>query len=512
MQLDRSRKDLETLLSQVDDLDCLRMIWAMNALQTGRHRSLGRLLFDYPPDAITADPTSKLAIHPWELETLANELLATPKMHFTMIDCRRWNVAAHIINQLRELDDGEARLRCKETNFLLEFGRIAARQFPWQRGYTTLPSLYRSAFIFGDEICKAHFAQKHGFTSSDFTLVGFALRAIFQERSEVRPADVLRALEKWVSEPDILQRALHLLARPLQELRRHAELLPRGEIATAYTPSILRQFPCIRAGNRGRTLLAPLPDLIMDRITNGLLYDVIDGNGTVRRAIGKRFEEYSLALLTRMLGCSFEKEQIYETPLGSVATPDILMRGKGKSVELAIECKAAKMNFEAKFGQNYLTNRGYDEIAKGIMQLWRFFAHCRTGICSQDLMPDARGMILTLDEWFAGRPTVVPRIMAQAHELANDSKHGIQAQDRREIAFCTISELEEVLVTATKESLLEAVRIGSGERAGWMLPILHQEVNAAKFQQRDYPFMDEIDELLPWRARLRELARNRGAH
>lgn len=277
------------------------------------------------------------------------------------------------------------------------------------------------------------------------------------------------------------------------------------ELVTAYKPSILRQYPCLQVGHRGRVLVAPLPDLIMDRVTNGLFYDVIGGGGPVREEIGRRFEEYSLALLSAMLDARFEPEATYRTRLGPIATPDILMCGKDGAVRLAIECKASRMSVSARFGDAPEADRGYEEIAKGVMQLWRFFAHCRQQIAPNQMAPDAQGVILTMDEWFAGRSTVIPQIMARANELADASAHEIPEADRRAVAFCTISELEVVLVTATPSSLTETVRIGSGDRAGWIFSILHDELLTEKTAPKGYPFKQALGDLLPWHARLSDL-------
>ena len=73
------------------------------------------------------------------------------------------------------------------------------------------------------------------------------------------------------------------------------------------------------------------------------------------------------------------------------------------------------------------------------------------------------------------------------------------------MAFCTISELEAVLSTATPASLREAVRMGSGDRAGWIFSILHGETEAEKTAPKKYPFEGALGELLPWHAHLAEL-------
>jgi hypothetical protein len=153
------RTKFSKLLSAADDIVFLRMLWTLNALQTGRAAEAGRFLNGYPPDAATEGILGPHAIYPWELETLANELLTAPKSIFQTFDCRNWNAIGDLVNLLRSMEGAEYLARREDVNILIELGRIGARQFPWQRGYVGLPPLYRSAFIYGQGECAAYFAD-----------------------------------------------------------------------------------------------------------------------------------------------------------------------------------------------------------------------------------------------------------------------------------------------------------------------------------------------------------------
>ena len=501
------RVQLAANLSMADDDSFIRLLWALNALQTGRADEASLFLIGYPPDSATDGILGSSAIFPWELETLANELLATQKhSHYRVMDCRRWNKILELVNLLRALENADYGERRNELNILVEMGRIGARQFPWQRGHVGIPQLYRNAFVYGQGECAAYLHDSVGLTSADMTLVGFALLSVFHHDPAIRPARDLHLMQHFEISRDTLHRTLCRIARPLKELRHEAQILRNVDAATAYKPSILRKYPCLLVGPRNREMVAPLPDLIMDRVTNGLFYDVIGGGGRVRDEIGRRFEVYCVSLLSRMLvETRFLPEAKYPTHLGQIATPDILMLDNDGAVSLAIECKASRMSVAARFGELPAEDRGYEEIAKGIMQLWRFFAHCRRQVAHNRLAEDAQGLILTMDEWFAGRSTVIPQIVEQAHELANSSAHEIHLEDRRPVTFCTISELEVVLSTATVASLQDAIRIGSGDRQGWIFSILHQESEFEKTEPKGYPFIGELHALLPWYAKIAEL-------
>lgn len=510
-ELPKLRAQFARTLSLADDASFVRMLWALNALQTGRVDQASPYLNGYPPDAATQGIVGKNAIYPWELETLANELFTTPKDHiYRIADCRSWNSIRALVNLLRAIENAEYGARRKELSVFVEMGRIGARQFPWQRGHFGVPQLYRNAFVYGQGDCAAYLRESTGLTVSDMTLVGFCLLSVFYSEPTIRPRTDLDLIHDFGIDRSSLVRTLERIARPLADVRHQAALLREVDVPTAYKPSILRQYPCVLVGHRVRTAVAPIPDLIMDRVTNGLFYDVIGGGGPVRDEIGERFETYSFALLAQMLAPTrFLPEAIYRTHLGPIATPDILMMGEAGDVQLAVECKASRMGVKARFGELPEEDRGYEEIAKGVMQLWRFFAHCRAEIAPHHAASDAQGMILTMDEWFAGRSTIIPRIMERANELADTSVHRIPLEDRRPVAFCTISELEVVLSTATTPSLVETVRIGSADRQGWMFSSLHQEVETAKTEPKRYPFEDKLRTLLPWWGRLAEIREDR---
>lgn len=501
------RASLAERLGLADDATFLGLIWALNALQTGRAEAGARYLSGFPADAAMDGVIGQNAIYPWELETLANELLAGAKnSRYRAFDCRSWNSAIALVNLLRSLENAEYGARRDTVDIHVELGRIGARQFPWQRGYFGMAPLYRSAVIYGQGACADYLTDAAKLSVGDLILVGFALRAVLEAEPTIRPASGMALLHELGLDRATLDRVLARIACPLAVARVEAAALRAGNEATAYKPSILRRFPCLLVGHRSRTMIAPLPDLVMDRVTNGLFYDVVGGGGPVREDIGGRFEGYALDLLTRMLPAArFSPELRYRTPLGPVETTDIMMLDRTGAVTLTIECKAPRMSLAARFGEAPEGDRGYEEIAKGVMQSWRFAAHARRQLAPVARAPGAQALVLTLDEWFAGRSTVIPAIMARAHALADASPHGIDPEDRGPIAFCTISELEDVLRTATAASLREALVLASGERVGWMFSILHQETVAAKAPDRPYPFDDALGDVLPWYARLGDL-------
>lgn len=178
-ELPNLRSRLASRLSAADDTDFLRMLWTLNALQTGRVENANRFLHSYPPEAAIEGILGPQPIFPWELETLANELLTTRKKPLVDLDCRNWNSIGALVNQLRAVENAEYGAQRGNFKVFVEMGRIGARQFPWQRGHVGLPQLYRNAFLFGQGQCASYLQDSAGLSVPDMTLIGFSLLALF---------------------------------------------------------------------------------------------------------------------------------------------------------------------------------------------------------------------------------------------------------------------------------------------------------------------------------------------
>lgn len=495
------RATLAERLSNADEESFVEMLWALNALQTGRSQFALPFFRGLPVGALTEGILGPNAVYPWELETLGNELLASPRNNvFRFFNCRSWGAMTETVNILRNLEGAEYSARRHELNILREMGRIGARQFEWQRGFATTAAFYRSALIYGQGECARYFNDTHDISVADMSFVGFALMAAFHRHPVIRPRSDLHILHEMGVAPDKLRTALRRLARPFAEIASEASELRRDGAATAYKPSILRQYPCILMGSRRQRMRSPLPDLIVSRVTSGLFYDVVSGGGSVRDDYGRRFETYAHQLLTRNLAeLLSEREWGYRVAGTLFHTPDIIVSNLKNEVTLVIECKAARMSIAARFGEDPSEERGYEEMAKGVAQIWRFYSHCRRKYSGRDALSGSKGLILALDDWFIARGPMIELVLKRAHSLADRMDPDIIIEDRRPVAFASIAELENVMETATIESFQATIDLAStADRLGWMFSSLHQELDVPKAQHRPYQFQEDIARLLPW--------------
>lgn len=494
------RRKLARYLSQSIDEDMISLISAVVAVQSG-HACGFQGGHDLPGEALSAELGSPYHIPPWSLETLVNELLAIPKPkgfgvgRIRLLNAQRFQTLRVLHSILIKLENAEDGIFLKNHDVFYEMARIAQRQFPWQRGVANAPHLYRSILLYGTGSARDFFEDDAGLALPDFVKVGTCFSGALAGRGYTERT---RDLTMIGITPKVREAALAKLAISHGEARVRAARMRKHQRHTGYSPSILRDFPIIAFGSRGERLRAPIPELIMYRYTTGLYLDVVRGGAAVWTEIGKRFETYVLGYLDAMMApYHVSGEVTYGPKKAQYRTPDILVTGPDGIVGL-IECKAKRMSFAARFADDPVSEAaiGFDELAKGIFQLWRFFAHARCGWTGTlTLAPGCQPVIVTADSWLAMASNQAENVLATAHRLA-DAEGGIDAEDRREIAFCQIDDVEFALQNGTADSFLAAVRtIASGEKKGFMLSVAH----AANIGvQRGYPFKDRIGELLPW--------------
>ncbi|SHM26183.1 hypothetical protein SAMN05444398_11285 [Roseovarius pacificus] len=499
------KKELHKLLSRFKDEDLFNLIWATNILQTENYRrALPHLdLKTVNPKAVGIQEPHEFAIHKWELETLANEGLTTPpsaprKGKIIRMKHDHYGNIVACINRLRKLENKEFSVGGHKKNIFGELVRIGNRQFPWQVGSANMANLYRNNFVYGQGKCAEEFRKKFQISITDFSKVSFALHASLMSRPSLSGDQAFKVI--GVSE-EAYRAALRPLCLPLTEARRLATTERRNVIHVAYKPSIFRQYPCINFSGKDLRIRSPLPQLIMDRMTTGLFYDVVSGGGPVRDEYGRRFEEYCLNFSQRSLPeLSWQPEEQYKLKKSPVDTPDILCFDSG-SLILVAECKATRMSREAMFGQDPTSERGFADLVKAVKQIWRFFAHCRLGKHSANVNPDAVGMVITLDNWLVMAEKLKEEVFRRAdREIASFSQDLVRSIDKRRVIFTPVQQYERVMSTATKTSFTQLLSQATATKhTGWNLDMIHEEVSSFDSSvDREFPFIGDIQDVVPW--------------
>lgn len=499
LQRDRARKRLRNALAIAPDEPFLQMIWAISALHAGRPDLAARLI-EFPPEAAEQKLGDQLTIHAWELETLVNQLILTPsKPGERYYPCLTFSTASEFTNYLRNAENADYAAKGNPNQVLNEMHRIGQRQFPWQRPAANLPDFYRPLYLYGQGRCSEAFQAAHGLTVSQFALIGFALFATFMGRPYI---DRTYDLSSLGISPAQLEAGLNLLSirsdAAAAELRRIIQAAGANAWPIAYKPSLLRSRPVLAFGDRGERLRAPLPDLILQRVTFGLYYDVFQPGGALRNEIASRFETYAADLLQAMMP-AFDVEPSYAYAAGrgrQVDAPDVLVN-QGGELAVVIECKATKLTFGAQFSEDPAADAQarYAEIGKGVFQIWRFVAHCRMRRTRHQINTTTRGLLLTLDTWLVMARDLQAHVREIASGLA-DADPDILEEDRRPVLFAAAQDFENLLSEVDEHGFVRTLDAGTEDRfLGWILPNIARDLGPP-VERKKYPF--EPNELLPW--------------
>lgn len=156
------------------------------------------------------------------------------------------------------------------------------------------------------------------------------------------------------------------------------------------------------------------------------------------------------------------------------------------------------MSIAAKFSDDPLVSAeaAFSEIIKGVVQLWRFFSHCRRAPKIKALSREPAGMLLTLDPWLQ-MSRQHERVFEEARKLAGQIDHEIIEEDCKSVLFCSIDDFENTLESASEDSLIEAIRATSRpEFQGWFLFNVHQRTSVEE-RRNPYPFASRVADILP---------------
>jgi hypothetical protein len=109
---------LRKLFPRAGDERFLQMVWAIDALRSGRPEVAARLL-TFPRQVADQSIGSRFAIHQWELETLLIQLLLTPKEDAkpgasAVFDCGRFDSVVKLVNRLRKLEEVESAIYLRD--------------------------------------------------------------------------------------------------------------------------------------------------------------------------------------------------------------------------------------------------------------------------------------------------------------------------------------------------------------------------------------------------------------
>lgn len=504
--LGEKRAVLRATLASTPDMRLLNAVWAIQAVHAGNADRALKILKHVPDEAIGADISSGYAIHPWELELLVNERLAvSPEALFQHVAPESWPQIAGFTNLIRSIENAESAVYPTENPLADLLFKIANRQFEWQIGFLTRQQLFRTAFVYGQGLCADYFQQKYGISVDDFSAVCFAYYALFLDAPNTfRNVD----LSLMGISTEIQERALSIITRQVRTIKSITVSQRHIDCEIAYKPSPIRMFPIIGVSARSYKICCPLPELLANRMTYGLFYDVIGGGGSIREEIGSQFEKYLETFFHKLMpDIDLRREFTIHDPKGARKSCDMLIceNGSNDSVQFLLECKATRLSYSSRFKKFDKDDRGYQDMIKGVIQIWRTASDIRKGNTPYSLLSDAVGTIITLDAWFLAAPARQDSIIHEA-SLRVQGDVQITKDDMLPIAFIYMPELERSMMYSDKDSLIEGIiYLSKPENRGYSLDHFAVKNSEGITDQGSFPFEDKIGDILPWWGRITEL-------
>src|SRR3546814_19581063 len=116
------------------------------------------------------------------------------------------------------------------------------------------------------------------------------------------------------------------------------------------------------------------------------------------------------------------------------------------------------MSFDARYADDPVASAsvGFDELAKGMFQIWRFLSHARRGLTGDiTVAPSCCGVIVTADSWLTMASRQAAQVIATATAMA-DAEGNIDEGDRCAVAFCPTDDVESGLQTGKPAGSLDA--------------------------------------------------------
>lgn len=260
----------------------------------------------------------------------------------------------------------------------------------------------------------------------------------------------------------------------------------RNALLSEYSKSFLRQYPIIKENNF--SYFSVNPSFITLRFTSGLINEISGDKGVVRNEVGHRFETYtSMLLQSSFRGRAIKSEEQYGSRKARKHTPDLRVYSDNNELQVIVECKSTRLNFESKFDSEQLKNLPHrsDEIIKGFLQIWKYIFDLKNDkAVEKKLAKISYGLVVTLEPWIQLTEGRYQKLLSAAHAEAD--KKNIPRGCRIKVILTSIGELEFILPRAKYDDFLITMdKAKEPEFNGYMLlNVFTENFPIAKLEQK----------------------------
>lgn len=411
------------------------------------------------PDQLSTPKTrlgaSKIEVGIFEfiVETLAREIILNSQQR----GGKPFNTASvafkafGMIHRLEDAKWGGVPSQCDDI--LLQLSRMAFKQAPWQTPITN-GTISRYYMLYSHPSVAPMLEAEFGMTAIEF----FQLVLLLVEETLQSPTPVfefLKAAEQSIRGPvEALSDRLSRSATVLRELTLERQSY---DVNWAYSFNPLREFPLIHAGNP-RSTICPAPPILIQRLTDGLYFDLIRSNPGFGNAIGRAFEDY-VGKVAHSIGAD-HYVIVPEANWGKPEKRSVDWIISDISGCLFVECKLARLDIasQTEISPEPAFKNAIQKLATNVGQL---YATLNDGLSKQypHWQPDSRPIhpiVVTFHNWFVFGPFFYKNLDQFVSDEFN--KRGLDPKllEQYPFAICSIDEFEGLL-TACREHGIDKV-------------------------------------------------------
>ena len=376
-------------------------------------------------------------------------------------------IAFKAMNLVHQADGASwATHNSRSDDILLNLSRIAFKQFPWQDPPDNA-SLGRYYALYSHPLVAPMVQAEFGLSAIElFQVVLLVIEEL--QRAPTLPLVFLGEAEGSIIEPVLALR--DRIGRSAVQLRQLIEGDRSYDVNWGFTFNPVRQFPLVHGGN-AKSVMCPAPPLLLQRLTDGLYFDLMQADRGFGSAVGKAFEDYVGRAAARIGAGAFDIRP--EACWGRPERRSIDWIVGDRSATLFVECKLGRLDVAS---QTQIADpppfvAAIERMARAVGQAYATLTDARRGDYPH-WKDDGRPIymaVATFHEWFAFGPFFYSHLDSLV--VADLERRGLDPSimQGHPYTVCSIAELEGLLVACWSNGI-DAVmsRKLSGKHRQWL--------------------------------------------
>jgi|GEM_PF-863893 len=496
---------LRNYIRKADLFLSLQAIWAHCNHQQLKNFELPKFITGEPPkyrSAGSQEVVLQYGLAPWELEIIARELL----IHAPVIGGSKnfciWDHLSGAVNKLKSLENDIGGRYITVENVLNETKRISHRQFPWQQ-IPNLNKMIRYWKIYSK--LSSHFEGVFSVSFSHFYAITMSLFGTFTHQFALTypPRVELGSINM-----DTLVLVLQLVSLDYLDIKQKlkSELSMFHDYVYAYNSLI--GYPLIKIDFGNKTYLTcPLPTLFLNRITDGVYYNLIDDRNInadkIKNDLGSAFQSYVGEYITATTESTLRllPEQRYGSSHHRKDTVDWVAIDHNNDA-LFIECKSKRMTTLAKaeLDDGGQLDNDLSLLAEAIKQAYERLLDYQNGMYPSLFVKTRRQFIViaTLEEWYLFGDFLNVRLNELVKEKLIQAKIDLSILEKSPFFIAstsTIEQLSHILAKHKIEDIFDELVVDRDKRL-WHIDTYILKKYRELLNNSNNPFDREFNEFV----------------